>query len=217
MIKLRKEFVSGAGGYSQAPGPLKYVQLDRTEGLPKNFAIYQRFYADGRPKDFEVFQIKIEKAGSYKMPNGAPDRVVVDDTEKYATNTCFGFTAWSFENEGAARWKFKKLASGNYIDIGEEPAPEPVTNEEPAVADAPATPAPVSSGRRGRPRVTPVELTLPTTIFSMKEFAALNNVEYIVAQNFFNANEDKFEFVKKERRSVKGPETRLFKVKSVTT
>ena len=212
MITLRKEFSSGAGGYSQAPGPLKYVQLARTEGLPRNFAVYQRFYADGRSKDFEVFRIKIEKAGSYKMPNNAPDRVVTEDTEKYATNTDFGFTAWSFENEGAARWKFNKLASGNYIDIGEEPAPEPVTSEEPAIADAPATPAaPVSSGRRGRPRLNPTELVLPATLFSVKELAAQNNVEYIVAQNFVNANlGTRIRFDHRERRALKGPETRIF-------
>ena len=114
MIILEKEFVSGEGGYSQSPGPLKYVQLDRTDKV----AVYQRWYADGRPKDFEVFKIKI-------LPKGTNVFKVItqDDEEKYPGTSQFGFSAWSFTNEGAARKRFRELCKANDMEASGETEP----------------------------------------------------------------------------------------------
>lgn len=210
MINLEKEFISGVGGYSQAPGPLKYVQLDRTNGLPNNFAVYRRFYADGKPKDLEVFRIKIVPKGTQKFPGGAT-REILDDTERYAHTSEFGFTAWSFENEGAARWKFNQLATGNVItDIGMEASSEPATAEVADSANDIAPEAPKQSGR-GRPKAAPVELVIPDSDFSVKELATQNNVQYVIAYQFVKANEGtKIVQKREERRAARGPMTAIY-------
>jgi hypothetical protein len=179
MITLEKEFISGVGGFSQSPGPLKYVQLDRTNGLPINFAVYQRFYADGKPKDFETFRIKIVPKGIQKFPGGA-SREILDDTERYAHTSEFGFTAWSFENEGAARWKFKKLATGNEIN---DDVIVDTTSIDSDVSVKDTTPSPSSSVK-----TNVKDLLIPVGVFKTQQLADHNNVHYNDARAFINLN-----------------------------
>jgi hypothetical protein len=100
MIKLETEFVSGVDGYSQSPGPLTYKQLQRTDTV----ALYQRNYADGRIKDFEVFRIKI-------LPKGTKvfETITEDDQEKYPGASQFGFSAWSLINLSHAIVKYNEI------------------------------------------------------------------------------------------------------------
>jgi hypothetical protein len=100
MITLETEFVSGADGYSQAPGPLTYKQIQRTGDV----AMYQRFYADGRPMNFEVFRIKI-------LPKGTKvfETITEDDQEKYPGASQFGFSAWAISDHDRAVAKFNEL------------------------------------------------------------------------------------------------------------
>lgn len=114
MISLETTFISGDGGYSQSPGPLTYKQVARTDSV----AVYQRFYADGRPKDFEVFRIRVTPKGTeQKFPNGVV-KVVEDDTEHYPSTGQFGKIAWSFGNEIAAMRRFEQLCK--QVDAAEE-------------------------------------------------------------------------------------------------
>jgi len=99
MIKLEESFKSGVGGYSQ--DPLSYKQLKRTESV----AIYQRFYSDGRAKDFEVFRIKVFPKGK-TIFNSIP---LSDDTEQYPSSGQFGVLAWSYNHIAAAINKFNEL------------------------------------------------------------------------------------------------------------
>lgn len=109
MIKLETNFTSGDNGYSQAPGPLNYKQLARTASV----AIYQRFYADGRSKDWEVFRIKIKPKGSKIF-----ELITEDDQETYPGGSQFGKNAWSYSNQSRAQSKYDELCKEADTDDG---------------------------------------------------------------------------------------------------
>jgi len=148
MIKLETEFVSGAGGFTQAPGPLTYKQVIRSDTA----AVYQRFYADGEPKDFETFYIRVEPKGKInKFPNGTTT-TLEDDTENYPSTGQFGRVAWSFGNKGAAINKYEEICK-QVVDDAEEEANPSVKKE----------------------------FTIPVGEFTIKNFAEKNSVNYIKA------------------------------------
>ena len=103
MITLPKEFVDGSNGYSQSPGPLTYKQVVR-EG---NVAIYQRFYVDGRPKDFETIIIKVHPKGKVVY-----QKTYEDDTEYYPSASVWGKSGWSYGNLKGAENKMLAILSG---------------------------------------------------------------------------------------------------------
>lgn len=103
MITLPTEFVDGSNGFSQAPGPLTYKQIKR-EG---NVAVYQRFYVDGRPKDFETIIIKVHPKGKVVY-----QKMYEDDTEYYPTASVWGKTGWSYGNLKAAEKKMTEVLNG---------------------------------------------------------------------------------------------------------
>lgn len=105
MIQIEVEFVSGDGGYSAPPGPLTYKQIKRSEKV----ALYQRFYADGKPKDFEVFIIKVDPKGKIQKFPGGVTKTVEDDTEKYPATGQFGKIAWSLRDLNEANNRFDQL------------------------------------------------------------------------------------------------------------
>jgi hypothetical protein len=113
MITLPLEFKDGSGGYSQAPGPLNYKQVARKD----NIAVYQRFYIDGRPKDFETVVIKVVPKGTviFKAPPS------LDDEERYPSTGQWGKLGFSYRNQDAATEKMETLlASGNFEETSEE-------------------------------------------------------------------------------------------------
>jgi hypothetical protein len=102
MIILPLEFKDGSGGYSAAP--LTYKQVARKG----NIAVYQRFYDDGKPKDFETIVVKI-------LPKGTKifDKITEDDEEKYPGTATWGRLAWSFGNQSAAVSKMEEMVKGD--------------------------------------------------------------------------------------------------------
>jgi len=97
MIQLEAQFTSGVDGFSA--NPLTYTQLARTQRA----AIYERS-RDGKPKDYEVFIIKVDLKGKQIF-----QQVLEDDRERYPTASQFGFIAWSFNNKDVAFERFKEL------------------------------------------------------------------------------------------------------------
>jgi len=182
MIKLETTFVSGEGGFSTSPGPLTYKQLARTDSV----AVYQRFYADGRPKDFETFIIKVDPKGKEQKFPGGVVKVVEDDTEKYPSASQFGRIAWSFHNEGAAMDRFERLCK--QADVAEAEENEP---SEPAKA-----------------------ITVPIGEFSTKELAEANGIEYPVAflwiKTALGETPPKIQFLREERRAAKGKPSKIY-------
>jgi hypothetical protein len=114
MITLPTEFTSGEGGYSQAPGPLKYTMVART-GL---VAVYQRFFADGTEKDFETVVLRIIPRGT-SIFNAPPS---IDDEERYAVTSSWGKNGWTFKDKDAAMKKFQELVTQGIADDAEEVA-----------------------------------------------------------------------------------------------
>ena len=100
MIKLQTTFVSGDGGFGA--NPLTYTQLARTETI----AVYERS-RNGKPYDYEVFQIKILKKGTQVFKS-----IAEDDQEKYPGGSSFGKWAWSIASKERAIEQFEKLCKG---------------------------------------------------------------------------------------------------------
>jgi len=212
MISLELKFVDGAGGFTAAcGGPLTYVQVARTDKT----AVYQRFYPDGRAKDFEVFRIKIDPKGKVqkfpdvikkdadgKVISCTPGlvKVIQDDTEKYPSTGQFGFIAWSFHNKGAAMTRYEKLCKEA---DGIEDAPPDMVEPEVVVGETP-TPKPPKEVKA---------LLVPVGEFSTTQLAASNGVEYPIASNFikFALEQKKIQLVRKEKTpGKKGPGTNIY-------
>ena len=174
----------------------------------RNVYIYSRTKMDGTFFSYEVIVPKVKKAGTYNLPPKGSGKTITyaEDFEEYpGAKTGFGHYAWEIRTLTAAEAKFKLLTQVA-IEIPEE-------DEE----DEPATTAsvnePVAPKHRGRQKGPRPVLTLPPVgeLFSVKELAAQNKVEYIVADVFRKEALGKtIQFVKTERRNVKGPETSLY-------
>jgi hypothetical protein len=156
MIILETSFESGAGGYSQSP--LKYVQVVRNE----KFAVYQRFYNDDRPKDFEVFRITILKEGTKVFNN-----TITEDTEQYPSNERFGKTAWTFDTLELAMARYNKLIA----EDTEQDVLGGVSDVELLNTSSDEVILPKKRGKQPIPR--PV-LVLPSGQFTMNDLEASN-------------------------------------------
>lgn len=191
MISLALTFVSGDGGYGPPPGPLTYVQVARTDKV----AVYQRFYADGRPKDFETFKIKVNPKGMVqKFPNGVI-KIVEDDTEKYPSTGQFGFIAWSFHNKGAAMARYEKLCKEA---DGIEDAPVEVVE---SVGETPVS----------KPPKEVKALLVPVGEFTVGELADKNSVNYVTAHLYVKSEIGKsIKFLRQERRNAKGKLSNIY-------
>lgn len=117
MITLKTEFISGDGGFSS--DPLTYKQVKRTQSI----ALYERS-RNGKTMDYEVFIIKIDKKGKQIF-----DKTLEDDREKYPSNNCFGFSAWSFGNLQSAEKRFDALVKSENAEP-EEKKEIVIPNEE---------------------------------------------------------------------------------------
>ena len=181
MITLEKEFVSGEGGFSQSP--LIYTQIIRND----NFAVYQSSDSDGKVKDYEVFRIKIQKAGLVIF-----QKTIMEDTECYTVTSAFGKSAWTFHGANgkqAAINKFNELNTAQAVKNEEE------TNESETPTHSTTT------------------FIFPSqTKFSTKELAETNNCEYITASLWIkeSVKTGTIKSAGSERRNVKGKETNLY-------
>lgn len=204
MIELEKEFVSGAGGFSDKP--LTYTQLKRNEKV----AVYMRS-RDGKPYDYETFLIKVKPKGTRIF-----QKVLEDDEECYPSCSQFGRIAWSYGNVGMAMLRFHELTHGK---VKEEVVEEDdATNDEPTVqAKKPAKPVTVDVGTDGdnneevKPYKGP-DLIIPVGEFSTKQLAAHNNVQYPIAFLFRKDAErkGKIKFSRKQKAEGRGKPTDIF-------
>jgi len=118
MKKLQKEFT---GNYDKV-GMNKFVQIRKENGV----AIYQRFNADGTPRSYEVFIVKIVPKGA-PLPNG---KFVEESYEQYPGANAFGKTAFDCRNIGQAEERFDQLVikAKDSADAKEEAAKTGVPN-----------------------------------------------------------------------------------------
>ena len=189
MIILEKEFVSGEGGYSASPGPLTYKQVAR-EG---KFAIYQRFYVDGSPKDFEVVVIRTIPKGTvstFPAPKGQTEKIIKiseSDEEHYAVTSSWGRCGWSYHGKNAlngAKQKFAELCKDFKMEESGE--------TEPVAA-----------------------IIIPEGRWTTKEFGEKNGIDYAEAVKWIKENLDiKIVALGEERRNVKGPMSKVFGAKT---
>lgn len=208
MQYLKTEFVKNANKC----GKMTFKQIAqgvRPNG--KNVYVYSRTKMDGTLFSWEVVAPNTKKAGNYKVPTpvGEPQRFknYPEDLEEYPGASLFGFIAWEFRSKASAMERFNELVKG-VLEVPDEIVGETDDEDEPVTTTEPA--APKHRGRQKGPR--PV-LTLPPIgeLFSVKELAAKNNVEYIVADVFRKEALGKtIQFIKTERRNPKGPETNLY-------
>lgn len=176
MITLALEFKDGSGGYSQSP--LNYKQVAR-QG---NFAIYQRFYVDGHPKDFEVIKIKVlPKGTSQKFPNGNV-KVTEDDEEKYPTTSSWGKMGWTFGNLTAAQGKMETLLNNH-----EEDTEENDSVKTDVVVDG-------------------------TTYFTIKQYSEQHNIPYVNANLLIKEMLEKgsVKFVGEKHLNAKGKASKIY-------
>jgi hypothetical protein len=146
---LETEFVSNA----DKRGDQKFVQVKRNE----HAAIYQRFTMDGKPLEFEVFQIKV--AGGNEIFGR-----FYEEYEQYPGAAAFGRSAWSVITLERAEQIFEEITKGEgKRNKGQEAVEAPVRTS-------------VKGGRKGRPRVVRPEIVLPKKKFCMKDLVIVNKV-----------------------------------------
>lgn len=171
----------------------------------RNVYIYQRTSADGKVFGFEVLIPNIKKAGTYSFPN---DRTItyLEDFEEYPGASLFGRVAWFCANLKDAEKRFDWIMENKPT----------TTNESDKIRQNPAkSEVPDSAGlvkHRGRQKVEHAPLIIPVDEFSVKELAEMNKVEYITAANFLKEQKatGSVKFTRAERRSERGPMTKLF-------
>jgi hypothetical protein len=158
MIKLEKEFKSGAGGF--AANQRTFKQLAENG----QFAVYERSF-DDKIEGYEVFKITVLKKGTQVFA-----QTIAEDTEQYPSNNKFGFTAWCLGGKDSyfnAMTKYEALIKGAIAveDTGEDETTE-----------APETPTvPKVKGTRGRPAHTRPAIKLPNSAkFTMSQLVDLN-------------------------------------------
>ena len=203
MKEIEFEFVTNAN----QTGKMTFKRVKQGVN-PKgnNVYIYSRTKMDGTLFSYEVIVPNIKKAGTYPLP-GDKTITYTEDFEEYPGASVFGRIAWEFHQWAAAEAKFNLLTAVAVPEVEEEAE----SNKDYIPGDVcRQTPAPKRRGRQKGPR--PV-LTMPPVgeLFSVKELAAKNNVEYIVADVFRKEALGKtIQFVKTERRNPKGKETSLY-------
>jgi hypothetical protein len=175
--------------------PVTLNQIKRNEIV----AIYQQSHNE-IVGGFEVFRIKIRCKGE-SLPGGD---VEMEDREVYPSANSFGKSAYFCFTLAAAEKRFGEM-------MGQTIAPEPLIVGAVAIAKSLApNPSESTTKHRGRPRIERPRLMIPTGEFSMKDMAELNKVEYITVQSFLKENAELVKFAREERRSARGPMTKLF-------
>jgi hypothetical protein len=134
-------------------GSMQFTEQKR-EG---NVACYERKYPDGRLHSYEVFEVKVIKAGA-KLPNGA---VVAEDYERYPGAASFGKGAYSVNTQERADFRYEELKTT-------------LSNRPPAEVNADGDEV-VVVRKAGRKAVIRPEMTFPEAEkWTMKDLLALN-------------------------------------------
>ncbi len=196
MKTLETVKIWGGDGLGQASA-VTLTQLKRTETA----ALYQRTQKNGMPGGYEVFMVKVVKAGTPQLGGG----VVEEDYEVYPRANSFGRTAWAPGSLGLAEKIYENLVKGLRPRDVESTEDDDGPEETPTVS----TRVP---GQRGRVKGARPQLTVPTTEFSVKELAELNTVEYPIAFTFIKEaiEANTIKLVRSERRASRGKLTNVY-------
>jgi hypothetical protein len=213
MQYLRTEFVKNANKC----GKMTFKQIAQgVNPKGKNVYVYSRAKMDGTLFSFEVLVPNIKRAGDYKVPTpvGEPQRYknYPEDLEEYPGASLFGFIAWEFRSKASALERFNELVKGA-VEVPDAVVGEGDDDEESTTSDNPQKAELVDSApkRRGRQKGERPVLNMPTGLFSTNDLCIHNKVEYPVAAVFVKEGLNKvLWFAKEERRSIKGPMTKLY-------
>lgn len=159
MKKLQIEFQSNV----DKCGIHTFKQIKRNSKV----AMYQRIRLDGTSHSFEVFKIKIVKAGA-PLPNGS---VVPEDYEQYPGTSSFGKHAYSCMNIDRANYWYDLINKG--LDEIEEAAGES-ENSDKKSSSKNNTEKKSSGGKRGRKPADRSKLVIPKDKFTMKHLQLAN-------------------------------------------
>jgi len=159
MKQLQVEFCSNA----DQCGLHTFKQIKRTN----NTALYVRIRKDNTVHSYEVFKIKIVKAGT-KLPNKT---VVSEDYESYPGKSSFGKYAYSCKDLAHAEQRYEELLKSQIaLDEAEEDADD-VDNDS---GEKQNTASSVVKGKRGRKAKDRSALRFPNDKFTMKQLELLN-------------------------------------------
>ncbi len=184
MKKLELSFETNA----DQTGKMRFIQLERCDTV----ALYRRDRLDGTTFSYELFKIKVVKAGT-KLPNG---KVVEEDYEKYPTKHNFGVWAWEFKsltiavnNYNRVKQDIADAAESDLIataDIETPDESEMVTldratgeiiggvTESVTIGENTLEVETVSTGKRGRKAAVRPEIKYPSVTFTMKDLLSVN-------------------------------------------
>jgi hypothetical protein len=182
MKKLELNFETNA----DQTGKMRFIQLERCDTV----ALYRRDRMDGKVFSYELFKIKVVKAGT-KLPNG---KVVEEDYEKYPTKHNFGVWAWEFKSLTIAVNNYNRVKQDCAIDddlIATEREAVEVLDESDLVTIDRATGEVIpdmeetitindnslqveTTGKRGRKAAIRPEIVFPAVTFTMKDLLAVN-------------------------------------------
>ena len=147
MKLLETEFVQN----SDKRGDMTFKQVKRNEYA----ALYRRYTMEGRPVEFEVFQIK--EAG------GQVFEKFYEPYEQYPGAAAFGKTAWTVLDEARANLIYDEITAGKGSRKDAQRAAAPIEVKVKR-----------TDGKRGRPRVERPAIILPKKQFSMKDLLKVN-------------------------------------------
>ena len=157
MKLLRTDFVAN---YDKS-GDNHFVQVK----LSDKAAVYSREHIDGTPRGYEVFKIKVVKAGT-PLPGG---NVVDEDYVQYPGTNAFGRTAWYYHGTFA-----KSAALHKFEELNADPAPEVTPEVEPLETNESVL-TPTVPGHRGRVAKVRAALIYPTAAqWTVKDILSIN-------------------------------------------
>jgi hypothetical protein len=152
MKTLEKEMVFGCDGLKNN----RFVQVKRQGDV----CIYQRFSEDGKPFGFEVFKVKVVKAGA-KLPGG---ELVEEDYERYPSANDFGRSAKFVGNLEAAEHCFGVMTGEIKDEVTPEPVKTPIGEKVKPVRSFKKTAAPKNG------------YLIPSGEFNQRDFAKVNGL-----------------------------------------
>jgi len=178
---------------------LKQIKRTPTDA-PHPAALYERYKKNGVLKGYEVFIVKIVRAGTPQLGGG----VVAEDYEVYPRFRSFGKTAWQPDSLATAEMYYENLIAGK------RPRDVATEIEDADDADDEGQTVPVVHVTKVQKPVA--ELTLPNGEFSTKELAAQNGVDYSIAYLFLKGalQASTVKPTRAERRASRGKATQLY-------
>jgi hypothetical protein len=126
----------------------------------------------------------------------------IEPAETFPSPEQWGTRGWTYTTLLDAETRFASLINKQSPFVIEH-SPEEIPSVNDDSSNEPTS-------KRGRPKADRPMLSIPEGKFSVKDLAAHNKVEYIVASVFLKENPSLFKFVGTERRATKGKPTNIY-------